>query len=435
MSRRNELIFTIFGDAAVLSVVYFISWKASAINASLTSWHSLLGNLIVVIFWLFLFQTFDLYESRHKIQIISELFKLFKVFCIGLLIIFGLAYLVNIDFMKAHGFVPSYLVMLPSILIWRFFWRGLIGEYVKTLPEKVLIFQNGDSLDSYNHFNVVKKIKLDKVNPTISEAVLNYDNVEGIIIESNGSDKKNILSVISRLANTKFEIFISPKLYPVIYQYFLVQKIPDSPFLKVIFHPLSSWDQFLKKVVDIILSLVTLFILAPFLMLTALLIRIDSKGSILYKQRRSGFRGKEFILYKFRSMISDAEKHTGPVWAEKNDQRITRMGRILRPLRIDELPQLLNVLRGDMSFVGPRPERPAFVEQLREVIPLYTLRLTVHPGITGLAQVQHAYDVSVEHVKRKLEYDLRYINNMSLRLDLKIFLKTVLTVIKKEGAH
>ncbi len=435
MSRRNELIFTLFGDAAVLSAIYFISWKASAINASLTSWHSLLGSLIVVIFWLFLFQTFDLYESRHKIQIMNELFKLFKVICIGLLIIFGLAYLLNIDFMKAQGFVPSYLVMLPSILIWRFLWRGLIGEYIKALPEKVLIFQNGDSLGNYNHFNVVKKIKLDNVNTTIQEAVLNYDNVEGVIIESNGSNKKNILSVISRLANTKYEIFISPKLYPVIYHYFLVQKIPDSPFLKIIFHPLSTWDQFLKRVVDIVLSLSALFILAPFLMLVALLIRIDSKGPIFYEQKRSGFRGKEFILYKFRSMISDAEKHTGPVWAEKNDQRITRLGRILRPLRIDELPQLLNVLRGDMSFVGPRPERPAFVEQLREVIPLYTLRLTVHPGITGLAQVQHAYDVSVEHVKRKLEYDLRYINNMSLRLDLKIFLKTVLTVLKKEGAH
>jgi exopolysaccharide biosynthesis polyprenyl glycosylphosphotransferase len=365
----------------------------------------------------------------------NELFKLFKVICVGILIIFGLAYLINIDFMKAHGFIPSYLVMLPSILIWRFFWRGLIGEYIKALPEKVLIFQNGDSLSNYNHFNVVKKIKLDNVNTTIQEAVLNYDNVEGIIIESNGSDKKNILSVISRLANTKYEIFISPKLYPVIYHYFLVQKIPDSPFLKIIFHPLSSWDQFLKRVVDIVLSLSALLILAPFLTLVALLIRIDSKGPIFYEQKRSGFRGKDFILYKFRSMISDAEKHTGPVWAEKNDQRITRLGRILRPLRIDELPQLLNVLRGDMSFVGPRPERPAFVEQLREVIPLYTLRLTVHPGITGLAQVQHAYDVSVEHVKRKLEYDLRYINNMSLRLDLKIFLKTVLTVLKKEGAH
>jgi exopolysaccharide biosynthesis polyprenyl glycosylphosphotransferase len=419
----------------VLSAVYFISWKASAINASITSWHALLANCIFVVFWLFLFQTFDLYESRPKIQLINELFKLFRVVGVGLLIIFGLAYIVNIDFMKARGFIPSYLVMLPSILIWRFFWRGLLGEYVKSLPEKVLIFQNGDSIDNYSHFNVVKKVKLDKLNPVVPEAALNHDDVDGIIIESNGSGKKNILDIISRLAATKYEIFISPKLYPVVYQYFLVQKIPDAPFLKIIFHPLSSWDQFLKRVVDIFVSVLALFILIPFLLLIALLIRIDSKGPVFYRQKRLGFRGKEFILYKFRSMISDAEKHTGPVWAEKNDRRITRMGQIIRPLRLDEVPQLINVLKGDMSFVGPRPERSAFLKQLKEAIPLYTLRLTVHPGITGLAQVKHAYDVSVEHVKRKLEYDLQYINNMSLRLDLKIFLKTVLTVLKKEGAH
>lgn len=435
MSRRNELIFTVCGDIIVLSAVYFISWKASAINASVTSWHAVLGNCIFVVFWLFLFQTFDLYESRPKIQIINELFKFFRVIGVGLLIIFGLAYLVNIDFMKARGFIPAYLVMLPSILVWRFFWRGLVGEYVRSLPEKVLIFQNGDSIDNYSHFNVVKKVKLDKINPAVPEAVLNHDDVEGIIIESNGSDKKNILNVISRLAATKYEIFISPKLYPVVYQYFLVQKITDSPFLKIIFHPLSSWDQFLKRAVDMFISSIALVILTPFLMLIALLIKIDSKGPVLYRQKRLGFRGREFILYKFRSMISDAEKHTGPVWAEKNDRRITRMGQIIRPLRLDEVPQLINVLKGDMSFVGPRPERPAFLKQLKEAIPLYTLRLTVHPGITGLAQVKHAYDVSVEHVKRKLEYDLQYINNMSLRMDLKIFLKTILTVLKKEGAH
>jgi lipopolysaccharide/colanic/teichoic acid biosynthesis glycosyltransferase len=134
-------------------------------------------------------------------------------------------------------------------------------------------------------------------------------------------------------------------------------------------------------------------------------------------------------------MISDAEKHTGPVWARKNDNRITRMGSIMRPLRIDELPQLFNVLEGNMSFIGPRPERPAFVEQLKKEIPLYNLRLNVHPGITGLAQVKHRYDRSIEDVKNKLEHDLEYINNMSLRLDLKIFFKTILTVLKREGAH
>jgi exopolysaccharide biosynthesis polyprenyl glycosylphosphotransferase len=188
-------------------------------------------------------------------------------------------------------------------------------------------------------------------------------------------------------------------------------------------------------VIDIVISIVSLTVLSPILFLLGILIRVDTPGPVFHKQERVGLRGKRFTLVKFRSMVSDAEKHTGPIWAEKNDKRITRIGRIIRPFRLDELPQIVNVLRGEMSFVGPRPERPAFVDDLTKAIPFYGLRLTVHPGITGWAQVKHNYDQSVSDVKKKLEFDLEYINNMSIRLDLKIFLKTVLTVLKKEGAH
>ena len=435
MTRRTELFITVLGDVLVLSSVYFISWKASVINSSVTSWHSLLGNFIILVFWLFLFKSFDLYESRPRIQLMNELFKLFKAMCLGLIIIIGFAYIAYIDFFKARGFIPSYLVMIPSVFIWRFFWRGLVGEYIKPQREKVLIFQNGDAIDNYDKFNVVEKMKLDKLNLDESKDILNNQKIDGIIIESNGNRNTDILNIISRFAGTEYEIYVSPKLYPMVYQYFLVQKVPDSPFLKVVFHPLSNWDRFLKRVMDIVLVVFSLCMLSPILMIISLFIKVDTPGPVLYKQKRLGFRGKEFLLYKFRSMISDAEKHTGPVWALKNDKRITRIGGILRPFRLDEIPQLFNVLKGDMSFVGPRPERPAFVAQLRKKIPLYTLRLNAHPGITGLAQVKHAYDRSVEDVKKKLEYDLEYINNMTLRLDLKIFLKTILTVLKKEGAH
>jgi len=435
MIRRTELFITILGDSLLLSFAYFISWKASVINSSVISWHSLLGNFIILVFWLFLFQSFDLYEPRSRIQLMNELFKLFRAMCLGLIIIIGFAYFANIDFIKARGFIPAYLIMISSIFVWRFLWRGLTGEYIKPQREKVLIFQNGDIIDNYDKFNVVEKIGLNKLNLDDSRDILNRKNVEGIIIESNGNCKADILNIISKFADTEFVIYISPKLFPVVYQYFLVQKVPDSPFLKVIFHPLSNWDRFLKRVMDIVLALFALCILSPTLMIISLFIKIDTPGPVLYRQKRLGFRGKEFLLYKFRSMISDAEKHTGPVWALKNDKRITRIGMILRPLRLDEVPQLFNVLKGDMSFVGPRPERPAFVAKLKKEIPLYTLRLNTHPGITGLAQVKHAYDRSIEDVKKKLEYDLEYINNMTLRLDLKIFLKTVLTVLKREGAH
>jgi len=435
MNRKTEFLLTISGDAVILSAVYFISWKASAINTSVISWHSIIGNFLILVFWLFLFQTYELYAPRSKVQIMNELFKIFKAICVGLLMIFGVSYLININFVKASGFIPSYLVLIPSILVWRFFWRGIVGEFFKTPQEKVLIFQNGDTINDYSKFNVVKKVKLSEFNRAMQEEVLSKHNIQGIVIESNGHSMNSVFNIISKFADTKYEIFISPKLYSLVYKYFLVQKIPDSPFLKIIFHPLSNWDRFLKRVMDITIVAISLVLLAPILLLISLFIKIDSSGPVFYKQRRLGFRGKEFTLYKFRSMISDAEKDTGPVWASKNDERITRVGRILRPFRLDELPQLFNVLKGDMSFVGPRPERPAFVEELKKSIPLYTLRLNVHPGITGLAQVKHTYDTSIEDVKKKLSYDLQYINNMSLKLDLKIFLKTILTVLKQEGAH
>jgi exopolysaccharide biosynthesis polyprenyl glycosylphosphotransferase len=202
-----------------------------------------------------------------------------------------------------------------------------------------------------------------------------------------------------------------------------------------VFHPLSRWDRFLKRVIDIAISAVCLLVLLPVLTLLSILIRLDTPGPVFHTQRRVGLRGKKFTLVKFRSMVSDAEKHTGPVWAEKNDKRITRIGRIMRPYRLDELPQFINVLKGEMSFVGPRPERPAFVERFRKTIPFYGLRLTVHPGITGWAQVKQAYDQSFDDVRKKLEFDLEYVNNISIQLDMKIFLKTVLTVLKREGAH
>ena len=194
------------------------------------------------LFWLFLFQSFDLYEPRSRIQLMNELFKLFRAMCLGLIIIIGFAYFANIDFIKARGFIPAYLIMASSIFIWRFLWRGLTGEYIKPQREKVLIFQNGDIIDNYDKFNVVEKIGLNKLNLDDSRDILNRKNVEGIIIESNGNCKADILNIISKFTDTEFVIYISPKLYPVVYQYFLVQKVSDSPFLKVIFHPLSNWD-------------------------------------------------------------------------------------------------------------------------------------------------------------------------------------------------
>jgi lipopolysaccharide/colanic/teichoic acid biosynthesis glycosyltransferase len=220
--------------------------------------------------------------------------------------------------------------------------------------------------------------------------------------------------------------------------------------------------RWIKRTIDILGAGIGLIILSPLFALVGLAVKLDSDGPVFFVQTRVGRNrrtvsrrvnpfvmseerrnrdrrkkdlfGKPFAVYKFRSMVNNAEKKSGPIWATQNDPRITRVGAFLRKTRIDELPQLLNVLRGEMSLVGPRPERPVFVEKLSQDISDYPKRLNVKPGITGLAQVTNGYDTSVSSVKEKVRHDLHYINNWSLLQDVRILLKTVIVVVTGKGA-
>jgi len=198
---------------------------------------------------------------------------------------------------------------------------------------------------------------------------------------------------------------------------------------------LGSAFIFARRVVSVVASLILLLVILPFLPFIALAIKLDSPGAIFYRQKRVGQRGKVFQCIKFRTMRSDAEATSGPSWADEADPRITRVGRWLRRSRLDEVPQLWNVLRGDMGFVGPRPERPEFVEWLIREIPYYNFRHTIRPGITGWAQVCYQYGASLEEAKEKLQYDLYYTKNMSLGLDMVIILRSIKIVLFGYGAR
>jgi len=197
-----------------------------------------------------------------------------------------------------------------------------------------------------------------------------------------------------------------------------------------------SEDIFLqKRILSIILSILLVVFTLPILLLTMIAIKLDSKGPVFYKQKRVGQNGRVFKLIKFRSMRQDAEKMTGPVWSTPgNDSRVTRVGNFLRRTRIDELPQIYNVLRGDMDMIGPRPERPVFVEQLSKEIPYYPLRHVVKPGITGWAQVNYGYANELDQTIEKLQYDLFYIKNISMALDLMVIFETLKTVLIRKGS-
>ncbi len=189
-----------------------------------------------------------------------------------------------------------------------------------------------------------------------------------------------------------------------------------------------------KRAIDIILSVVGIILTSPLMLLAVVLIKLGSKGPVIYSQVRVGRNGELFNIYKFRTMKVDAEKATGPVWAQKNDNRLIPFGSFMRKSRIDELPQFINVIMGDMSVIGPRPERPIFVEQFKEQITDYGKRLDVKPGITGLAQVCHRYDETIDDVRKKIKYDILYIKKMCFWTDLTIIARTFLVVLTGAGA-
>jgi sugar transferase (PEP-CTERM system associated) len=192
-------------------------------------------------------------------------------------------------------------------------------------------------------------------------------------------------------------------------------------------------QRLVKRAFDILCSGVLLILTSPVMLLAVLAIRLDSPGPIIYRQERVGKGGRSFMCLKFRSMRSDAERDGVARWAAKNDSRVTRVGAFIRKTRIDELPQLLSVLKGEMSLVGPRPERPSFVAQLREQIPFYDVRHSVKPGVTGWAQVRYSYGASVEDARRKHQFDLYYVKNNSLFLDILVLIETVSVVLFREG--
>jgi sugar transferase (PEP-CTERM system associated) len=196
----------------------------------------------------------------------------------------------------------------------------------------------------------------------------------------------------------------------------------------------GSFRTFVKRVSDIVCSSLLLLVSAPVMLVTALAIKLESRGPVFYRQERTGLNGQSFNVTKFRSMRTDAEKN-GPQYASANDSRVTRVGGIIRRLRIDELPQLINVLSGEMSLVGPRPERPVFVQQLTQEIPFYAVRHSVKPGVTGWAQVRYHYGSTVEDSQEKLQYDLYYVKNHTLFLDLVVLLETIGVVLTGKGAR
>ncbi len=268
--------------------------------------------------------------------------------------------------------------------------------------------------------------RLDEIAKIIKE-----NEITEVLIALEPNEKEKVIDVIKYCTGLNVNLKILPDTYEIVSGMVRTNQIYGVPLIEVMPEIMSPASKFVKRFLDISISVITLILLSPFFVITALLIKITSKGKIFYIQERVGKNGKLFNLYKFRSMYQDSEN--APEWAAINDPRVTGIGRLMRKTHFDEFPQMINVLKNEMSLVGPRPERPYFVEMLKNEIPYYYKRMTVKPGITGYAQVKHNYDKNLDDVKVKLNYDFYYIENMSLRLDFKILINTIIIVILLKG--
>jgi exopolysaccharide biosynthesis polyprenyl glycosylphosphotransferase len=265
--------------------------------------------------------------------------------------------------------------------------------------------------------------------------IVKKERIPALIVAHVSGSANEILKILNYCGDINVTIYMVPSLTDVITGHLKTHQIFGIPLMVLLQDHMPGWQAQIKRLMDIAVSAMVLFFGAPFWFSVAAIIKMNSPGPVIYKQVRVGRNGINFTVYKFRSMYQDAEKRSGPAWATENDPRITPVGRFIRKTRLDEIPQFYNVLKGEMSLVGPRPERPYFVEQLKTEIPWYVRRIKMKPGITGWAQVKHKYDASIEDVKQKVMYDLYYFENMSIVLDIKIILQTFWVVFTGKGAH
>lgn len=260
------------------------------------------------------------------------------------------------------------------------------------------------------------------------------NKIDSLVISHVANSAKEILNVLNYCWDENLTIYMAPSLMDVISGHLKTHSVAGVQLIVLLKDHMPAWQAQIKRIFDIVVSLIVLVPFFPIWVMVGLIVKLTDPGPAVYSQERIGQNGKPFVMYKFRSMYTDAEAKSGPAWATENDPRITPWGRFMRKTRLDEVPQMWNVLKGEMSFVGPRPERQHFIDKLTLEIPWYIKRLKMKPGVTGWAQVKHKYDETIEDVKTKVMYDLYYFENMSLLLDIKIIFQTVMVVFTGKGA-
>ena len=410
------------------------------------------------IFWGFLFWITNLYSGDAQTSRFVETENLIKLtFFIMATAVFLIGIDVNLGPIRSQYIIRYWIFFTSSVILIRWIVRTIQKFLLKKgFGRHSVIIVGTEESSNYvtekllNHgqklYNVIGTIKaIDEINnvenilvPQLGKeqdikTIISKNPVSDIVIALDNMDHNHIMKLISTINGAPVSIKIVPDLYEVISGLARTEQISGLPLIEVNFQE-SNWSSSgMKRFFDFLFSFISILVLSPFFVFIGAIIKLSSKGPIIYSQERLGFKGNPYQIYKFRSMVVNAEEKSGPVWTSDDDPRITSIGKILRKYRIDELPQLINVVLGQMSLIGPRPERPYFTKKLKEKFPLYERRFRVRPGITGWSQIKHPSDLKEEDVRQKLRYDFYYIENLSLNLDLKILISTIAVVLSGEG--
>lgn len=465
-SRRGIQWLVVLADVITL-VISFLVFYAIRINQGMFSttpevpmW--LLGQttLVMVVFWQALFWFCGVYIAVHNRALFDEFYSVLKVVSIGFALMFATVYFATADMPSgsiSYRFVSLliyFLLVISGIGLGRYLVRGVVRKMRRRgigLRRTIIVGDSPRSRQLMDMFNAHPELGYAVLGTVTAGEPFNsefarrslgpIEDIDRIITSRRvevtvlgiEQGRERVPKLITETAVADTTIKIIPDLYDIVSGQARAQHLYGIPLIEINPQIMPVWEQHLKRFVDISASVVGLVFGGPIWLLVALVVKLEDWGPILYSQERVGLGGRTFMIHKFRSMRVDAESR-GISWTSANDPRVTRVGRFIRSTHLDEIPQLWNVLVGDMSLVGPRPERPFYVEKYSKILPSYPRRLRVKPGLTGWNQVQLEDMVeNVEFVQERLRHDFFYIENLSLRLDIEIIFRTIIRVLQRKG--
>jgi len=446
--NRSLFGFLLIADLIAGFFAFSMGLKINILNgeAGLLTWF-----IFSEILWISLFALSNLYDTRATLSRFEEILRIVPtVYFTLIFIITGQVmnlYLLPFELKQilVYGFILSGFLILGRILIHTI--QKLLLKQNIGLKKAVILGVNRRGIDvydklqtSYHHGLAIAGFVQANDDPDISKhsghnidilgseqtinQIITKNQIDDVIIALDKPSPERIMDTIMNVNGHPVSMKILPDMYEVVTGLARTNQLVGVPLIDVNLNLDTLYSKHLKRIIDIFIGTISLISIFPFWILIALGIKIDSKGPILYKQERIGMDGEKFLINKFRTMVLNAEDDTGPVWSGKDDSRITSFGSFLRRFHLDETPQLINIIFGDMASIGPRPERPYFIERLEKKYPFYKRRLKIRPGVSGWAQIKQPYDEKYEDVHQKLKYDFFYIENLSFRLDLKILLGT-----------